>query len=258
VLRYRFLFEQMVRRELRQKYKGSALGLLWYLINPIVLMGAYVLVFSVLLRVADIPDYPLFVVAGMIVWVFFAQAMLAAAPSMEQNAPLVRKVRFPREAIPAATALVQLATFLVMLALLAPVAVAIRGSLEPGLLALPVVVVLLFAFVLGLSRPGSVLHAHYRDVKPVVAAPLLRWFFVTPIFLRVEDIPGVSSRQWLGDLLEWGNPVAPFVSAVRELLYAGAAPSLGHLAYLTVAGLGALALGMLCFRRLGRELAVVL
>jgi len=258
VLRYRFLFEQMVRRELRQKYKGSALGLLWYLINPIVLMGAYVLVFSVLLRVADIPDYPLFVVAGMIVWVFFAQAMLAAAPSMEQNAPLVRKVRFPREAIPAATALVQLATFLVMLALLAPVAVAIRGSLEPGLLALPVVVVLLFAFVLGLSMAVSVLHAHYKDVEPVVAAALLPWFFVTPIFLRVEDIPGVSSRQWLGDLLEWGNPVAPFVSAVRELLYAGAAPSLGHLAYLTVAGLGALALGMLCFRRLGRELAVVL
>jgi len=184
--------------------------------------------------------------------------MLAAAPSMEQNAPLVRKVRFPREAIPAATALVQLATFLVMLALLAPVAVAIRGSLEPGLLALPVVVVLLFAFVLGLSMAVSVLHAHYKDVEPVVAAALLPWFFVTPIFLRVEDIPGVSSRQWLGDLLEWGNPVAPFVSAVRELLYAGAAPSLGHLAYLTVAGLGALALGMLCFRRLGRELAVVL
>ena len=63
---------------------------------------------------------------------------------------------------------------------------------------------------------------------------------------------------WLGDLLEWGNPIAPFVAAVRELLYAGAAPSLGHFAYLGVAGLGALALGTLLFRRLGRELAVVL
>jgi len=257
-MRYRFLFEQMVRRELRQKYKGSALGLLWYLINPIVLMGAYLLVFSVLLKVADIPDYPLFVVAGMIVWVFFAQAMLAAAPSMEQNASLVKKVKFPRVTIPGATAVVQLATFLVMLVLLAPVAIAIRGSLEPGLLALPLVVVLLFAFVLGLSMAVSVLHAHYRDVEPVVAAVLLPWFFVTPIFLRVDDLPGVSSRQWLADLLEWGNPIAPFVSAVRELLYAGAAPSLGHFAYLLVAGLGALGLGWLCFRRLGRELAVVL
>lgn len=257
-MRYRFLFEQMVRRELRQKYKGSALGLLWYLINPIVLMGAYLLVFSVLLKVADIPDYPLFVVAGMIVWVFFAQAMLAAAPSMEQNAPLIRKVKFPRVTIPASTAVVQLATFLVMLALLAPVAIAIRGSFKPGLLALPLVVALLFAFVLGLSMAVSVLHAHYRDVEPVVAAALLPWFFVTPIFLRVDDLPGVSSRQWLADLLEWGNPVAPFVSAVRELLYAGTAPSLGHFAYLVAVGLGSLGLGALCFRRLGRELAVVL
>ncbi len=257
-MRYRFLFEQMVRRELRQKYKGSVLGVLWYLINPIVLMGAYLLVFSVLLKVADIPDYPLFVVAGMIVWVFFAQAMLAAAPSMEQNAPLVRKVKFPREAIPAATAVVQLATFLVMLALLAPVALAIRGTFDVELLWLPVVVLLLFAFVLGLSMAVSVLHAHFRDVEPVIAAALLPWFFVTPIFLRVEDLPGVSSRQWLADLLEWGNPVAPFVSAVRELLYAGAAPSLGMLVYLSVAGLGALLLGWVLFKKLGPELAVVL
>jgi lipopolysaccharide transport system permease protein len=257
-MRYRFLFEQMVRRELRQKYKGSVLGVLWYLINPIVLMGAYLLVFSVLLKVADIPDYPLFVVAGMIVWVFFAQAMLAAAPSMEQNAPLVRKVKFPREAIPAATAVVQLATFLVMLALLAPVALAIRGTFDVELLWLPLVVLLLFAFVLGLSMAVSVLHAHFRDVEPVIAAALLPWFFVTPIFLRVEDLPGVSSRQWLADLLEWGNPVAPFVSAVRELLYAGAAPSLGMLVYLSVAGLGALLLGWALFRKLGPELAVVL
>jgi homopolymeric O-antigen transport system permease protein len=258
VLRYRYLFEQMVRRELRQKYKGSALGVLWYLINPIVLMGAYLLVFSVLLRVADIPDYPLFVIAGMIVWVFFAQAMLAAAPCLELNAPLVRKVRFPRQTIPASAATVQLATFLVMLVLLLPVELALRGTLEPALLLLPVVVALLFAFVLGLSLAVSVLHAHYRDVEPVVAAALLPWFFVTPIFLRVSDLPGVSGRAWLGDLIEWGNPVAPFVSSVRELLYAGSAPSLGQLGYLVAAAAISMAAGVLAFRRLGPELAVVL
>jgi ABC-type polysaccharide/polyol phosphate export permease len=258
VLRYRFLFEQMVRRELRQKYKGSALGVLWYLINPIVLMGAYALVFSVLLKVATIPDYPLFLIAGMIVWVFFSQALLAAAPSLVDNAPLVRKVRFPREAIPASAAAVQLATFLVMLLLLLPVELIVRGSADPALLLLPLIVGLLFCFVLGLSLGLAVLHAHYRDVEPVLAAALLPWFFVTPIFLRVDDIPGVSSRQWLGDLLQWANPVTPFVDAVRELLYAGAAPSIGELLYLAGAGALALGLGALAFRRLGRDLAVVL
>ncbi len=258
MLRYRFLFEQMVRRELRQKYKGSVLGVLWYLINPVVLMGAYALVFSVLLRVANIPDYPLFLIAGLIVWVFFAQALLAAAPSLVDNAPLVRKVRFPREAIPASAAVVQLATFLVMLVLLTPVELLIRGSADPALLLLPLVVALLFCFVLGLSLAVAVLHAHYRDVEPVLSAALLPWFFVTPIFLRVEDLPGIAEREWLGDLLEWANPVAPFVDAVRELLYSGAAPSVGQLLYLVVAAAVALTLGVLVFRRMGRDLAVVL
>jgi lipopolysaccharide transport system permease protein len=258
VLRYRFLFEQMVRRELRQKYKGSVLGVLWYLVNPLILMGAYGLVFSVLLKVANVDDYPLFLIAGLIVWVFFSQALLAAAPSLVENAGLVRKVRFPRETIPGSTAVVQLATFGVMLALLLPVELIVRGSLDVSLLLLPLVVALLFCFVLGLSLAVSVLHAHFRDVQPVLAALLLPWFFVTPIFLRVDDLPGVSDRAWLGDLLQWANPIAPFVDSVRELVYSGAAPSAGQLAYLAGVGLGALTLGLLVFRRMERDLAVIL
>jgi ABC-type polysaccharide/polyol phosphate export permease len=257
-MRYRFLFEQMVRRELRQKYKGSALGVLWYLVNPLVLMAAYGLVFSVLLKVATVEDYPLFLIAGLIVWVFFSQALLAAAPSLVENAPLVRKVRFPREAIPASTAVVQLATFAVMLILLVPVELIVRDSLDLSLLLLPVVVALLFCLVLGLSMAVSVLHAHYRDVEPVLAAALLPWFFITPIFLRVDDLPGVSNRAWLGDLLEWANPVAPFIDSVRKILYSGAAPSLGQMAYLVGVGLGALGLGLLVFRKFQRDLAVIL
>jgi ABC-type polysaccharide/polyol phosphate export permease len=258
VLRYRFLFEQMVRRELRQKYKGSALGVLWYFLNPLVLMGAYALVFSVLLRVVDIPDYPLFLIVGLIVWVFFAQSLLAAAPCLVRNASLVRKVRFPREAIPASVAVVQLGTFLVMLAVVTPIALAVRGTLEPELLLLPVVVLLLFGLVLGASLAVSVLHAHFRDVEPVLGAALLPWFFLTPIFIRVDDFPGVRDHRWVGDLLEWANPIAPFVESLRQILYAGVAPSGGQLLYLAGAGLGALALGTFLFRRMERDLAVVL
>jgi ABC-type polysaccharide/polyol phosphate export permease len=257
-LRYGFLFEQMVRREMRQKYKGSALGVLWYLVNPVVLMGAYALVFSVLLKVANIEHYPLFLICGLIVWVFFAQALLAAAPSLVQNASLVRKVRFPREVIPASVAIVQFGTFLVMLAIVLPVALAVRGNFEPELLLLPAVALLLFAFVLGVSLAVSVLHAHFRDVEPVLTAALLPWFFATPIYLPVDKIPGVEDHELIGDLLEWANPIAPFVDAVRELLYAGAAPGAGHLLYLVAVATGALAVGLFAFRRMERDLAIVL
>jgi ABC-type polysaccharide/polyol phosphate export permease len=155
-------------------------------------------------------------------------------------------------------AVVQLGTFLVMLAIVLPVALAVRGTLEPDLLLLPVVVLLLFALVLGLSLAVAVLQAHFRDVEPVLTAALLPWFFATPIYLPVEKIPGVADHQLIGDLLEWGNPIAPFLDAVRELLYAGAAPGLGHLAYLVAVGGGALVLGVVVFRRMQRDLAIVL
>ena len=81
IARYRYLFEQMVRRELRQKYQGSALGVAWYLVNPLVLMGAYYLMFGVLLaRWARSSDYPLFLMVGIVVWIFFRQSLLSAAP----------------------------------------------------------------------------------------------------------------------------------------------------------------------------------
>lgn len=256
-MRYRFLFEQMVRRELRQKYKGSTLGVLWYLINPLVLMGAYALVFKVLLKVASVPDYPVFLLSGLIVWVFFSQALLSAAPSLVINAPLIRKVRFPRETIPASVAAVQAVTFAVMLVVLIPVALVVRGNFDASLLLLPLVAAALLCLVLGFSFGVSILHAHYRDVEPVLGALLLPWFFLTPIFLRVEDFPGAESHQWVADLLEWANPVAPFVDSVRQIVYAGAAPSAGQLVYVAGVGLGALALGVFAFRRMERDLAVI-
>jgi ABC-type polysaccharide/polyol phosphate export permease len=258
MLRYRYLFEQMVRRELRQKYKGSALGVLWYVVNPLVLMGAYGVMFGVLLKAVSIPDYPLFLFVGLIVWLFFSQSLLGAATSLLDQSSLVAKVRFPRETVPASVVTVQLVTFLVLLALAAPVAVGVRGSLGVALLLLVPVVVCLYAFVLGLSLVVAVLHAHFRDVQPILAAALLPWFFLTPIFFRVGALPGLRGHAWAEALLRWVNPVAPFVEAVRSVLYDGAVPAAGVLAYLPAAAAVALAGGWLVFRRLEGELAVVL
>jgi lipopolysaccharide transport system permease protein len=258
MLRYRFLYEQMVRRELRQKYKGSVLGVLWYVVNPLVLMLAYGVMFGVLLKAVHIQDYLLFLIVGLIVWIFFSQSLLAAASSLVDQSALVARVRFPRETVPASTVTVQLVTFGALLALVAPVAVAVRGSLDAALLLLVPIVVCLFAFVLGLGLGVAILHAYFRDVQPILAAALLPWFFLTPIFFRISDLPGLSGRPWAETLLRWVNPVAPFVEAVRSVLYDGRAPSAGTLVYVAVAAAVALGAGTLLFRRLEGELAVVL
>ena len=256
--RFRYLYLQLVRRELRQKYKGSALGVVWYLVNPLALMAAYWLMFSLVLDRDDIEDYPLFLLIGITIWVFFSQSLLAAAASLIEQSALVRKVRFPREIVPGAVVSVQFVIFLVLLVLVVPLTVAVRGSLDPALLLLPLLVVALGAFVLGLGLAVAVLHAYFRDVAPILAAALLPWFFVSPIFFRPTDFPGLAERPLLGDLLRWGNPVAPFIEAVRDVTYEGRVPDLSVLLYVAAAAVLALAIGRALFRRMEGELAVVL
>lgn len=254
---HRYLFEQLVRRELRQKYKGSALGVLWYLVNPLVLMGAYYLMFGVIFKQASEPDYPLFLLVGLVVWVFFNQAVMSSAPSLLDQGALVRKARFPREIIPSAVVVVQLVTFLALLVLIIPVTIAIRGTLEPALLLLPIVLACLFAFVLGLSLAVSILHAYFRDVAPILSAALLPWFFLSPIFFEPRHLDRVSHNTAALFVLDWVNPVAPFIVATRDVIYGGIVPDGKVLVYIAVVGAASLGGGLTLFRRMQGELAVV-
>ena len=255
LLRFRFLFEQMVRRELRQKYQGSVLGIAWYVVNPLVLMGAYYLLFGLVFKFASHDDYPLFLMVGLVVWIFFNQSVLAAAPSLLDQGSLIRKARFPRETIPAASVTVQFVTFLVILGLVAVVTFALRGTLGASVVLLPVVLVALFAFTLGVSLAVAILHAFFRDVAPILGAVLLPWFFLSPIFFEPSDLEQASEAQQA--VLNWVNPVAPFIHAVRDIVYAGEWPSATTMAYVLVAAVVALAGGRAIFLRLQRDLAVV-
>jgi ABC-type polysaccharide/polyol phosphate export permease len=255
---YRYLFSQLVRRELRQKYKGSALGVAWYVVNPLVLMGAYTLIFGFVLKAnTGLPDYPIFLIIGLITWMFFQQSLLAAATSLIDQGGLIRKARFPREAVPASSVTVQLVTFLAVLVLLAPITLAIRGTVTPALLLVPVLIACLFCFVLGLALIVAVLHAYFRDVAPIVTAALLPWFFVTPIFFEPSTQGSLNHHHYVVTILDWVNPIAPFVEGMQAILYHGHGPGWGRIVYALAAAVIGLALGTGVFRRLEGELAVV-
>jgi ABC-type polysaccharide/polyol phosphate export permease len=220
-------------------------------------MGAYYFMFGVVFKVAggaQPEQYPLFLLMGLVVWIFFSQSLLSAAPSLLDHGALVRKARFPRETIPASVVTVQLVTFVVLLALLAPVTIAIRGSLDVALLLLPFLLVCLFAFVLGLALAVSVLHAYFRDVAPILSAALLPWFFISPIFIQIDSI---TRRDAYRHLLEWGNPIAPFITAIRDVIYGGVVPDVAVLAYVAAAAVLMLLGGKWLFDRMQDELAVV-
>ena len=256
--RYGYLFSQLVRRELRQKYKGSVVGVLWYLVNPLLLMAVYGVMLGPLLKATHYSDYPIFILAGLLVWLFFAQALVAAASSLVDHASLISKVRFPRETIPAASVTVQLVPLLAMLVVLVPVTLAVRDNASASLLLLVPVLVCLFAFTLGLALVLAVLHAYFRDVQPILGALLLPWFFVSGVLFELQTLPGVQSHRWIETVLRWFNPIAPFIAATRSVIYGGRGPGWATLAYVLVAAAVALGCGVALFRRLERELAVVL
>ncbi|HEY2769845.1 MAG TPA: ABC transporter permease [Solirubrobacteraceae bacterium] len=255
---YSYLFSQLVRRELRQKYKGSVLGVLWYLVNPLVLMAVYGVMLGPVLKAVNYSDYPLFILAGLLVWLFFAQGLTAASTSLVDQSALISKVRFPRESIPSAAVAVQLVPYLAMLVVLLPVTLVIRGNASWALLLLIPVTVCLFAFTLGLSLIAATAHAYYRDVQPILTAALLPWFFVSGVLFNLQSLPGLNAHHWIEPLLRWVNPVAPFIEAVRDIIYGGRAPGGATLAYLVAAAIVAGLAGLAVFRRGEGELAVVL
>jgi lipopolysaccharide transport system permease protein len=257
MLQYSYLFSQLFRRELRRKYKGSALGIAWYLVNPLLILGAYTLMFGYVLKVQHHRDYALFVIIGLMVWMFFQLSLVAAAESLIDQGALIRKARFPRQTIPAATVVVQLVTFGVILAVVLPLSLALTDAFTPALLLLPVLIVLLFCFVLGCALIVSVMHAYFRDVAPTLTAILLPWFFLTPTFVQLNTLPYVQQHPVVRVLLDWVNPLVPFIDSMRSILYYATAPSWGRLVYVLVAGVVTLAVGTVVFRRMEGDLAVV-
>lgn len=258
LFRYRELFANLFRRDLQAKYRASALGVAWTLVNPLILMGIYVLVFSLLWRAVDVPHYPLFVLAGLSVWVFFTGSLQLASSSLLESAPLIKKVRFPRQLVALSAVATQVISFAVMLAILVvSCAIVIPESRDTVWLA-PPLAVLVVALVAGVALAVAAANVVYRDVEHIVSALLLPWFFLTPIIVPLDKLPGAEERyHTLVQVLRYANFVTPPIDAVREPLL-GRAPSVVDIVYLAVAALVALVVGAWVFGRVDDRIAVEL
>ncbi len=255
LIRYRELFGNLFRRDLQAKYRGSALGVLWTIVNPIMLMGVYLLVFGVVwkTRFSTGGHYPLFLLSGLAVWTFFAAALQSATRSMLDNAPLIRKIRFPRQLVPLSVVGAHLVSFAAMVVILLVVnAIALPRARATELLAVPLLV-LAVGLVSGLALATASLNVVFRDVEFIVAALLVPWFFLTPI---IYPLSSIAAHHHVVAVIHWANPLSPAVQAVRAPLFLGQMPFWGDVLYLAVACVVALALGAVVFTRVDDVIAV--
>jgi lipopolysaccharide transport system permease protein len=258
VVRYPDLFLNIFRRELHGKYRGSVLGLVWTLVNPLALMAVYTLVFSVLLKAFDIEYYPLFVVSGLVTWVFFQSAVQMACSSLFAQPTLVKQARFPRHMLPLAV----VATNIVTLGVMLVIAIAVNLIFIPETrttfwAAIPLLVPLI-ALATGLAVVFAYLTVVYRDVEHLMLTVFLPWFFLTPIFYTLDQLPGLEGREWVADLIYYANFVTPFVEAIRDPIFFGELPEIGDVVYCVVAGAASLVLGVIVARRMDDQVASTL
>jgi homopolymeric O-antigen transport system permease protein len=259
LVEYRELFGNLFRRDVQAKYRGSALGVLWTVANPLLLMAVYLLVFGVVWRspFSQGGHYPLFLLSGLAVWTFFAAALQSSTRSMLDNANLIRKTRFPRQLVPLSVVAAHVVSFVVMLVLLLVLNAAVLPRVRATeLLAVPLAALIL-GFVSGLALTVASLNVLFRDVEFIVAALLVPWFFLTPIIYPLTSVPGASGRHpHVIDLLHWANPLSPAVEAIRAPLFDGTLPFWGDALYLVVACAAALALGAWVFTRVDDQIAI--
>lgn len=263
VWEYRELIRTLVARNLKVRYKNSVLGILWSLLNPLVMMLVFTVLFQVMWNNNEIRLYYVFVLVGLLPWQFFVGGVMEAIHSVVGNGNLVKKVYFPRDVLPIATVLSQLVHFLLALLVLVPILVLSGVGLTQHALWLPVIILTQVIFILGLAFMLSTFNVYYRDTAMVMDLALLAWFFLTPIFWPIDILP---QSKVIGDftvnvhrLVRWLNPMASIIDSYRTALYgtvdgAGPAqPDLYFLARTLVTALILLGIGWWIFRRKSHE-----
>lgn len=258
---FRPLVWNFAQRELKAKYKGSALGWLWSLINPIATLAVYTVVFATIFRAQPPPfadgskgNYTLFLFTGLIVWTFFNATVNGSMLSLISVGPLLRKIWFPPLAPVAGSVAANGVQTLIELAVLVLVMVLIGNVSLPLLLFLPVLLVLLALFSLGIGLMLSVWNVYYRDVSYLVGLALQVIFYATPVIYPPSLIPPEAHGLPLRDLLE-ANPVAQFVAAFREVLYDLQAPSVGRMLTLVLLAGTSIAVGSWVFQRRAHDVS---
>jgi ABC-2 type transport system permease protein len=215
---HREILANLIRKELKVKYVASVLGAIWSLLNPLV----YLAVFTFVTRVlgSGLPDYPVYLLSGLLAWNLFSAAALGGSRSVIDNANLVKKVSFPREILPMAAIGVALVDFgLQMIVFVVFIVVSGHGLSLPELALLPLAFAALLTFTTALTLWVAALNVRYRDVGHLLNIGLLVWFWVTPIVYASGQVQQHLEGQELLQVLYFCNPLTAVVEGMHRALY---------------------------------------
>ncbi|MEX2549134.1 MAG: ABC transporter permease [Nitriliruptoraceae bacterium] len=218
--RARELLNQLVRKELKVRYKNSTLGFLWSMLTPVLMTVVFSVVFTQIVRI-PLADFPAFFISGYLLWQFLQNSCQGAIHSIVGNGDLVKKVYFPREVLPLSHVFAQLIHLLLALLVLSPYLVYTRGF--HVLLHLPTTLVaigLLTVFASGLAMWFAGVNVVFRDLQELFVVIFQVWFYATPVIYPLALVRSQMGDRfaWVATVIEW-NPTTWFVELFRLGLY---------------------------------------
>ena len=246
IYNYRELLKTNIKKEIRGKYKGSWLGVLWTFLNPLLMLAVYAFVFPYILRV-NVDNYTIFMIVALIPWNFFTTAIQSGTGSVVANGNILKKVYFPREIIPISITTSQLVNFLITCIIMAVFIIFSGVGFSVHVLLFPLLVLIQYILILGLTFILSALTVFVRDIDHFVSVILMLGFYATPIVYQGEMLP--KKFQIFLKL----NPMAQLVEAYRSILYYHRMPDMTMLVIWGLGSVALLVIGYLIFKKLEKS-----
>lgn len=245
LLSYRELLYVLTVREIQIRYKQSVLGIAWAVIQPLALMLMFTLIFSVLLKIpSDGVPYPIFSYGALLFWVFFSGSLTRAIPSLEMNAPLIKKIYFPRELFPISSVLAAGFDLLIAAVIFLGLMFYFDVPFTVNMLYVVPILVVQTIFTLGVCFFASALNVYYRDVKYALPVLIQLWMYATPIIYPMSLVP---DRLLTFYLL---NPMTGIIESYRNVLVKGLPPDYFYLGVAAAGAVVLFVLGYLYFKRI--------
>ena len=245
LLAYRELIKNLVYRDLKIKYKQSLLGILWSLLNPLLMLVIYSFAFQYIMRipVEGVP-FTVFFMVALLPWNFLAGSLSLSVSSVVDNSGLIQKVYFPREILPLSIVLSNLVQFLLTLVIFFPAFIYYKVTVTEKILLLPVMILFQTVFIIGLCYIFALLFVFFRDMKHIVEVLLTIWFWLTPIIYpitMVQNKPEIMPLYML-------NPMTVFIQSYRNILLYNTWPTANMFLRMVVAAAGTFLIGRWLFR----------
>lgn len=240
--KYRFLIHELVVRDIKKKYRRSVLGILWSILNPLLMMGVTAMVFSTLFRFS-VGNYPLYLLIGQVMFTFFAESTNFAMSSMIENSSLIKKVYIPKYLFPLSRVISSLVNFLFTIPALAVIILATGQTIHWQMISFIIPLILLFFFCLGVGLLLATMAVYFRDMFHLYGVLITLLNYATPIFYPANIVP--EEYSWLMVY----NPLFYFVKAFRDSLYDGVFPDTLTLLQCGGLALAAMVIGTAVFKR---------